>query len=173
LVFPPEALPWLREALKALLRRDLGVHFQTLVETLIRVEERFGWIEGAPRGITKNLRPDELTSWISAGRGKRSKNAYDAGIRDIAGYAARWTAWWDSLQPDWRAREDDKRWRVYSEYDVGMDWGSLASPGQNGGLSLVAGLYFWGTACLDVPGTTAAEKELWETALLDVVWVLE
>ncbi|KAJ7175673.1 hypothetical protein C8R46DRAFT_863709, partial [Mycena filopes] len=171
LVFPPEATQWLRDALRVLARRDLGIHFRVLMETLIRLETRFGFDRVPRNGVLKHLRPEEVTTWIASARGARSPRAYGAGVRSIGGYALRWMAWWDSLQPAWRGREANGRW-MQDEVQPGMDWGSLSSPGPNGCLSLVAALYFWGSACEDLPGTMV-EKADWEMAVHDVTWVLE
>ncbi|KAJ7168774.1 hypothetical protein C8R46DRAFT_897828, partial [Mycena filopes] len=169
------APPWLVEPLKILTRRNLGVHFRALMQTLIRLEERFGFDEPPPlRGLGKELRPLEVTTWINAGRGTRSKNVYDAGIRDVGDYGTRWRAWWDSLQPEWRKKDKHGARKVYSEYDEGMDWDTLASRGPNGTLSVVASLYFWGSACEGAAvASTPEDKQLWEAAVHDVTWMLE
>ncbi|KAJ7123326.1 hypothetical protein C8R46DRAFT_928270, partial [Mycena filopes] len=171
LVFGADVPDWLRGALGVLCRRDLGIHFNALMQALIRVEERVGFEDDPPRNRLAKLRPTEVSAWIGSGRGMRSKNPYDAGVKSAAAYRKKWDLWWSSLQPEWR-KQQRGRW-VAMDYDDGLDWGELASHGPNGGLSIVAAVYFWGVACVDKAETTAADKEKWEMAVHDVTWAFE
>ncbi|KAJ7863692.1 hypothetical protein B0H13DRAFT_1534162, partial [Mycena leptocephala] len=158
---------WLPETLEVLSRRDLGVHYRSLLETLIRVEELFGFEEMLRKGVAKELRPKEVSVWIG--------NAYDAAITDLDDYAIWWQTWWDSLQPTWRGRQGEQ-WRIYEEFDRNWDWGTLASKGPNGGLSIVASLYFWGAARKQqglTSGWEALNQAKWHAAVQDVLWVYE
>ncbi|KAK7015929.1 hypothetical protein R3P38DRAFT_2452251, partial [Favolaschia claudopus] len=79
-------------------------------------------------------------------------------------YAAIWQAWWDSMQPSWRTKEENGRWSVVRGYGQGAyHWGV------NGVLSIVASLFCWGVA---VKGN-ADLRATWELAVNDVVWMLE
>ncbi|KAJ7035430.1 hypothetical protein C8F04DRAFT_1182336 [Mycena alexandri] len=125
----------------------------------------------APRiAVVKTLRPKEVTTWVGAHRGTRMKadKIYDAGIANIAAYAQAWGTWWDSLQPEWRKRHSNGGWKTYEAYQPKWDWGSLASQGPNAGITLVAGLYFWGRAG-SVKGEEweAGNKAEWEAAIHD------
>ncbi|KAJ7456838.1 hypothetical protein B0H11DRAFT_1666658, partial [Mycena galericulata] len=147
LALPEGAPKWLCDAVGQLSAVNLGCSFRSLLEALIRVEERFGFDENHPRsGISKTNRPREVDEWIKAGRGMRAKKAWDAGIRDIDDYANRWWGWWDLQQPTWRTRGEHGSWALSEGYDEDWEWPTLAHPGQNGCLSIVASLYFWGTA---------------------------
>jgi hypothetical protein len=91
-------------------------------------------------------------------------------VDDLAEYAVTWQGWWDSLQPDWRTRDSDGQWSVVDGYGkAGREWGPLYHWGQNGVLSIVASLYFWGRAVHEKPELRAS----WDAAVGDVVWVLE
>jgi hypothetical protein len=105
----------------------------------------------------------------------RSKNPYNTAINDLDEYAIRWQAWWDSLQPAWCGRQGEQ-WKIYEEYDSNWDWGTLASMGPNGGLSIVASLYFWGAARKErglANGWEALNQAKWHAAVQDVIWVYE
>ncbi|KAJ7810047.1 hypothetical protein B0H13DRAFT_1667752 [Mycena leptocephala] len=176
LEFSAEAPAWLRESLRVLSYHDLGYHYRSLLETLIRVEERFGFDANPRHGVSTEERPREVHDWIRAGRGLRSKKAYDAHVTDVDDYEQRWGIWWDSLQPEWRKKVDGK-WKIYDGYESGWDWGTLSSPGQNGCLCLVASLYFWGMAKKD-HGTddgncNAGIWGRWDWAVQDVLWMME
>jgi hypothetical protein len=57
LVFSPAALAsqWLPDTLAGLSRCDLGIHYRSLLETLIRVEELFGFEKMLRKGVAKEL----------------------------------------------------------------------------------------------------------------------
>ncbi|KAJ7490099.1 hypothetical protein B0H11DRAFT_1719727 [Mycena galericulata] len=177
LVLPDNTPKWLSDAVRHLSAVDLGSHFRSLLETLVRVEERFGFDEDHPRsGVSKTNRPKEVDEWIKAGRGLRAKKGWDAGIRDIDEYGKRWWMWWDVLQPSWRTRGEHGGWALSEAYDEHWEWPALAHPGQNGCLSIVASLYFWGSAKSAVgagAGWDAENRESWDWAVQDVVWMME
>ncbi|KAJ7182625.1 hypothetical protein C8R43DRAFT_1116257 [Mycena crocata] len=178
--FEPDAPAWLRDSVRVLTCVDLGCHYHSLVEALIRVEHRFGFKTNPTTGIKREGRPDEVSRWISAGRALKRKGAYDAEITDLDRYATTWRAWWDSLQPSWRKRAAaGDSWHRPDEYDKSWAWDELWFPGQNGCLSLVAGLYFWGAAKQALSGDaggggwTVEQRHMWEEAILDTVWMVE
>ncbi|KAJ7079329.1 hypothetical protein C8R43DRAFT_1143284 [Mycena crocata] len=174
--FSADAPTWLRENVRVLSHLDLGCHYRALVETLIRLEHRFGFTDNPRTGITRAARPDEVSHWIGVGRGLRQKGPYDAEVKNLELYAKRWQAWWDSLQPDWRTRADNGSWSRPEEYGDKWDWDALWFPGQNGCVSIVASLYFWGTAkaALGGDGVWAGENRLrWEESVTDVLWMME
>ncbi|KAJ6525533.1 hypothetical protein DFH09DRAFT_936608, partial [Mycena vulgaris] len=138
-------------------------------------ETRFGFAENPKTGVSSDSRPGELQEWVRSGHGLRSKKGFDPRILDLAGYAKRWGAWWD-LQPEWRKRGDDRAWVSGGEYDKKWEWDCLAFPGQNGCLSIVAGLFFWGSSRYAVGATngwTVARLAEWDGAVQDVVWMME
>ncbi|KAJ7490201.1 hypothetical protein B0H11DRAFT_1719305 [Mycena galericulata] len=173
---PAESPQWLRDIVRVLSAADLGPHYKSLLQMLIRLENKFGPSEKGRAGISTTHRPAEVQAWIRAGRGLRSKAVFDAGIEDLEDYAKRWSSWWDSLQPEWRTRDADGQWTIGVEY--GNDWDTLWVPGQNGLSSVVASLYFWGSSSRAM-GTNGLsvwnrdELERWERAVQDVVWMVE
>ncbi|KAJ7638043.1 hypothetical protein DFH06DRAFT_922956, partial [Mycena polygramma] len=73
-------------------------------------------------------------------------------VTNVAAYAEEWYGWWGFMQPKWRRRTTDGKWKNGGETQYGgnEEWGVLDRPGPNGCLSVVASLYFWGV-CADQP----------------------
>ncbi|KAJ7601819.1 hypothetical protein DFH06DRAFT_1024704, partial [Mycena polygramma] len=154
---------WLSSAIHLLTTIPLGPHFEALLEAWVRAEAAHGYEENPPQAIPKTGRPEVLDEWIRAGRwpkGKKKRN-----------YGKIWKEWWDSLQPPWRTKDADGRYSTGTEY--GDEWGTLAIPGQNGTLSVVASLYFWGSSRRTPASMPDGIQEDWEAAVLDVAWMLE
>ncbi|KAJ7164588.1 hypothetical protein C8R43DRAFT_946404 [Mycena crocata] len=196
--FADNAPEWLRENVRVLTHIDLGCHYQSLVEALIRLEERMelGETGGTGIGRTKVARPTQVSSWIGAGRfgrpiafisftrtrespfqrGLKRKTPYDAGVTNLKTYGKSWQGWWDSLQPAWRTRAADGSWERPDEYAQTWDWGEFWYSRQNGCVSIVATLYFWGSSKQAMGGTGGwgdENREVWEGAIADAVWMLE
>ncbi|KAJ7895676.1 hypothetical protein B0H13DRAFT_2338752 [Mycena leptocephala] len=165
---PDDAPKWLHDCVELLLAQDLGGHFRALVATLIRLETAFGFDVKNDATLSAEGRPVQVHNWIKGGRAKTKKIP---AIKNIQKYADEWGKWWDRLQPAWRERDRDGRWRTGGDtsYGPANEWDALDCPGVNGCLSLVASLYFWG-ACTDQPPLI---KERWDSAVQDVTWMLE
>ncbi|KAJ7846660.1 hypothetical protein B0H13DRAFT_1646553 [Mycena leptocephala] len=180
-VAPKDAPDWLANAIDFLTTIPLGPHFEALLEAWVRAEVAHGFDDNPTQGIPKTGRPEVLDEWIRAGRWVKSgkatakklskKKQLSFDVRDLEGYGKIWSTWWDSLQPAWRTKEADGRYSIGTEY--GEDWGVLAIPGQNGSLTVVAGLYFWGSARRTPASVPDGMQEEWEAAVLDVAWMLE
>jgi hypothetical protein len=143
---------------------NLGAHFNALLDAWTRSEAACQF-ENPRAALPKSHRPEQIAHWIKDARGNR--NRPDPSVKNTAQYETEWWAWWDSLQPEWRTRHADGSWVVGGPY--GKDWDTLAYWGENGVLSVVAALYFWG--CAVQTGGDAQER--WELAVNDVSWVFE
>ena len=89
-------------------------------------------------------------------------------IASVPDFVAEYESWWEDLQPKWR-KCDGKGWNR-PKYR-GKDLGVLNTRGQNGWLSVVACLWWWGVAV-----SSAGDKEgldVWENRLGDAIWMLE
>ncbi|KAJ7238446.1 hypothetical protein C8J57DRAFT_1086897 [Mycena rebaudengoi] len=172
---PPPTLPvldlledtpaWLRDSIKYLMMTDLGCHFHAVLQSLVQLEKAYNY-DNPSRGLPMEKRPGEIHQWIRGGRGQKTKKPII--VRDAAKYSEQWNAWWSSLQPKWRLKRPDGRWCHEGEY--GYSWDTLDFPGQNGCLSVVAGLFFWGCAVnFEVEGESAE----WDYAVQDVYWILD
>lgn len=95
-------------------------------------------------------------------------------IGEVSDFGSSWWAWWESLQPAWRNRdvENPSRFRrdAYPKGTSG-EWETLRHPGQNGVLSLVASLYWWGKRLS--PESDVKIRESWEEAVADVQWMIQ
>ncbi|KAJ6495707.1 hypothetical protein DFH06DRAFT_1019143, partial [Mycena polygramma] len=168
---PPKVPEWLKHALVFLTEVPLGPHFEALLQAWLQAEVAHGFDENPQKGIPKTGRPEVLDEWIRAGRWLKGKKRADFEIKDLTNFAKVWSSWWDSIQPAWRVKEADGRYALGGEY--GDDWGVLAIPGQNGMLTVVSALYFWGSSRRTLLTMPAGAQEDWETAVLDVAWMLE
>ncbi|KAJ7707284.1 hypothetical protein B0H16DRAFT_1746505 [Mycena metata] len=172
IVVPENAPDWLRTSVADLTKVDLGCHYASVVAALIRVEAASRYDDDGSRlpAATKGaqVRPKVISAWVRGGRGTKSKT--QPTVDSISKFVAEWNGWWDSMQPAWRERNRQGRWRVDPPYRKEWDWGVLDTYGVNGILSAVAGIYFWGVAVL-----SGSEDDIarWDTAVQDVVWVLE
>ncbi|KAJ7618253.1 hypothetical protein DFH06DRAFT_1012065 [Mycena polygramma] len=165
---PANAPPWLRDGILWLRKNDLGPQYAALLSALVRMEGAFGFDPQTYGALPSDERPSQVGDWINRGRSRMKKIP---GIADVGRYAEQWQTWWDSMQPGWRRRGTDGKWRSGGdeEYGGNEEWGVLDRPGPNGCLSVVAALYFWGVC----ENQSAALKARWREAVEDVVWVLE
>ncbi|PPR03500.1 hypothetical protein CVT24_012667 [Panaeolus cyanescens] len=85
-------------------------------------------------------RPFPIKEWI----GRARSPTYRPTISNVAEYESTYTRWWASMQPEWRivnGKVDPKL--------VEGDWSSLHLPGQNGLVSVIVALFYWGLAAQD------------------------
>ncbi|KAJ7603463.1 hypothetical protein DFH06DRAFT_1350223 [Mycena polygramma] len=143
--FTEDAPKWLRESVRVLSHVDLGCHYRSLVEALIRVEDKFGGSSALDPSGARN----------------QAEKPYNARIKDLGEYGGRWWTWWDSLQPEWRKRGADKVWEISDGYSKEWEWDPFWFPGQNG-------LALGGTGVWD-----ETNRKSWERAVGDAAWVLE
>ncbi|KAJ7678452.1 hypothetical protein B0H14DRAFT_2238840, partial [Mycena olivaceomarginata] len=142
---PVDAPTWFQKGFTEVSWRTLGPRYEEVLREFIAMEESMGFAsDGKMKGLKGTAtRPSQVGDWIRDGRGRTQ--AVRA-ITDIDAFETTWWAWWNSMQPDWRALWSSEGARVVP---VGADWGPLAAAaatGQNGMLSVVATLYWWGCA---------------------------
>jgi hypothetical protein len=77
-------------------------------------------------------------------------------------YAKSWLMWWMSIQPQWQKGPGPLPLPIYSSDGAG--WGVLQSSGENGFLSVIMSLLWWGQA---------DHGKEWNMVLLDISWCLE
>jgi len=154
----------MHDAVSNLSKRDLGPSFKDVLHSFIALEAAHGY-QNPNRGIAVSGRPDILTKWIACGRWR----AKDPVISNPDVFGKKWWEWWTSLQPPWR-KIRSKRPDTMSTY--GDSWDTLLYPGQNGVLSIVATLYWWGIA-VNGDGVPGPAYDSWSVAVADVKWILE
>ncbi|KAJ7017740.1 hypothetical protein C8F04DRAFT_1278922 [Mycena alexandri] len=169
IIVPAKAPAWLASSVEDLTRVDLGCHYTSVVAALIRLEtaakygnNNEGRLPAAQKGLS--ARPKVISAWIRGGRGTRSKVAPTVG--NVAAFVTEWDGWWDAMQPEWRERNRQGRWRVDPPHRKEGDCGVLETYGINGILSVVAGIYFWGVAV--VSGGDEEQTARWDNAVQDV-----
>ncbi|KAJ3817108.1 hypothetical protein F5880DRAFT_1618598 [Lentinula raphanica] len=152
---PPEAMnvKWFKDAFE-FLNVDLGTPFITLVSRWSEYEGLNGW-ETSRTALSNVNRPVEITKWIRYGRYNKIK--ISIAPSEIDNFAARMWAWWAYLQPEWREFGEDKRPLPVERF--GDDWASIDIHGNNGWLSLLAGLRWWGECLAQRPRQNRADHD--------------
>ncbi|KAJ7186916.1 hypothetical protein C8R46DRAFT_864987, partial [Mycena filopes] len=176
-VCPSEAAAWFANCYREVTATNLGGVFNGLLGVYIEVERGYKWEkgQGSSLGGTAN-RPKPLTQWVTAGRGLRGGGmAKGAGpsIGSIAVFDDVWWRWWGRLQGSWRKAEGSKpgRFERGAYPESAESWEGMRHPGQNGLLSVVATLYWWGKMVQTEGGKE--DRESWTEAVADVKWVLK
>ena len=162
---------WLVEPLKEFLAADGATDMLGVVDRLWRLEHQYV-CEGMqakkratlPRG--KNGDGSErlkmLGDWVAGGRTRRGRMTIDKAV--LQKFTREWSGWWGSLQPDWRKRNRG----AYVRSSVEGIFDTMAVPGANGMLSVVATLSWWRSAAV-----TGKAREQWMAASTDVEWVMD
>lgn len=168
---PENAPVWFKSGFGQVSLIPLGDQFDGILYLLIQLETLYKFKNGRD-ALAKAGRPDQLSAWITDGRGSRSKKPQLVTNADLFGN--KWQAWWIALQPDWRELESEDNLPSPKE-TYGDDWSGLIKPGPNGVLGVVACLYWWGcTVQKKVEGIKVAGNIVeWMQAVEDVGWVLE
>ncbi|KAJ7050766.1 hypothetical protein C8F01DRAFT_1000131 [Mycena amicta] len=139
----------------------LGERYRGLLERWISLESAYRWQAGDvyfPAG----RRVRQVTHWV------QNYRLGGPGITSIPNtdvFGKQWWVWWIKAQPDWRIVDGDPI-RADAE---GRPWGSMVCPGKNGILSVVASLYWWGSALKRL----GKVSQSWLNAVEDVAWVME
>ncbi|KAJ7481674.1 hypothetical protein FB451DRAFT_1394306 [Mycena latifolia] len=140
---PEDAPAWLQNGFEEVTRLPLGQEYQDLLRALIDLERAYDF---------KNR----------AGQvGRRFKK--EPKIGNLDAFDKQWWMWWRGLQLNWRNQGVNGKRLPPGEY--GRGWEGMVAPGQNGALSAVAMLYWW--------GTQGGEGSVgWRAAVVEATWVL-
>ena len=158
---------WFKDAHQLLPSQDLGPEFTSLINQLIKFEKLTDFAAGErSAGFRSDKRLPEVRFWISRGRTTQPK------ISNLANFEKNWWKWWKGLQPPWRAVFEvegslDRTHRPV--LTCGRDWSAINKHGRNAFFSIMATLFWWGTA-LSKPPT---EDSSWLAAVEEVAWVLD
>ncbi|KAJ7251185.1 hypothetical protein B0H12DRAFT_993368, partial [Mycena haematopus] len=151
---------WFQTSFVEISRERVGAEYDALLSAFVEMEKGFGYAKGTGK-LTTTGRPQQLTEWVRDGRG-RTKEMME--IADLAGYENGWWKWWKEMQPRWRVGEGES---LLTPAEYGDGWGGLTH-GQNGVLSVVATLYWWGHA-ENTRGIYPTSG--WRAAVADTLWV--
>ncbi|KAJ7697300.1 hypothetical protein B0H16DRAFT_1706246 [Mycena metata] len=167
---PAGAASWFRSVYRQISIEDLGDSFNALLEVFVKLERGYRW-QQAPEQLPVDGRLVPITKWVASGCGGRGKGGImGQGCGPELGETAR------SLQPAWRQQEIGHETRfVRSSYPAATrksknNWETLRQPGQNGILSLVAGLYWWGKKAKKEEKQDNLES--WAEAVRDLMWMI-
>ncbi|KAH7904782.1 hypothetical protein BJ138DRAFT_1018631, partial [Hygrophoropsis aurantiaca] len=136
--------------------------YTALLSTYVQLESEAFGTSGST--LSSKSRPKEVLWWIA-----RKRIPQPAPL-DVDTFAQAWWTWWQLLQPEWRTVSiPSKRKPVppQDHRDQG-DWSVLDQPGQNGLLSVIACIKWWGAA----KGGQGHTDKRWHAAVEDFEWVM-
>ncbi|KJA13978.1 hypothetical protein HYPSUDRAFT_209087 [Hypholoma sublateritium FD-334 SS-4] len=144
---PAGSPDWVTNALSLLRATDLGPEWGEMIDRWLEFERRSDF-QGTGK-LTTHSRPRAVSDWIQRARSPK----YRPEIKNVAGFANGFSAWWGAMQPSWRMNDSDG-----NASDDDRDWEKIRHPGINGLLSVVAALFFW------APVAAALMYQLWAVA---------
>ncbi|KAF9470923.1 hypothetical protein BDN70DRAFT_939329 [Pholiota conissans] len=156
-----KAPEWFDNALSMLQSAALGPEWVELIEKWSAFEVNERYKEAGKIGSLH--RPASVGDWIKRGR----SSTWRPEISSASKYGKEYVKWWTSLQPAWRLSASGK---IIPEATDG-DWNSLRKPGTNGLLSVVCGLFHWGTS-LQKNGEEVKQSQ-WIAAVKDCILVYD
>ncbi|KAK7434691.1 SERTA domain-containing protein 3 [Stygiomarasmius scandens] len=130
---------WFRRAFDYI-NVDLGLEYISLVGKWVEFERSHGWDKGKLIALPSKNRPDEVGRWIKDGRYKHTHSFVRAEF--ITSFSQRVWSWWNDLQPTSHSIDSRDQSSTFGQ----VTWKSLDHCGQNGWLSLLVCLKWWGHA---------------------------
>ncbi|KAJ7034650.1 hypothetical protein C8F04DRAFT_932620, partial [Mycena alexandri] len=155
----------------------MGKNERLICTDITELERAYKWDKGKKnQELGKVNRPPAVSNWIGRARGSRARPETDTApkIASLAVYEREWWKWWAGLQPAWRAQasgRSDRFSRTAYPPQQRENWHPLRVPGQNGVLSIVASLYWWGLK--NQAEVERENEESWAEAVADVKWMLQ
>jgi hypothetical protein len=155
---------WFRNGYGALKEAKLGEKWECLLVKYVNIEARANFVspKGVMHALSSDKRPTEVEWWI--GRARKSQPA----IKNIPKFEKSFWAWWKALQPRWRDVGNIPGVLTNAHRRGEGSWTELDKPGQNGFLTVISLLSWWGQALRD--GNLGMVE--WLAAADDVDWVL-
>jgi hypothetical protein len=139
-LLPANAPEWVIRAAAMLNAPLLGHDWMKIVDTWVRYQTASDCNNDCKLAATGC--PACISAWIQC----KCSLTWCPEITDLNKFEAGFWTWWGSLQPEWRE----------GFQQVNGDWEVLQRPGINGIVSMLAALFYWGTAsglcCTDAPG---------------------
>ncbi|KAJ7925377.1 hypothetical protein B0H13DRAFT_1600506, partial [Mycena leptocephala] len=163
---PEDAPIWVKHAFGEISREPIGAHFEEVIRAWLELEKAYGFKLGS-KALTTTNRPIEVKDWVRDGRGR---SMAVRPIPDLPKFQAGWWKWWTALQLSWCGSWCGRRGEPLPPPEGG-GWEKLVVPGQNGLLSVVATLYWWGYE--EKKRGILSRSAGWEEAATDVVCVLQ
>lgn len=147
---------WMETPLGMLRGEALGPSWDEVVRLWVAFEIRNRMSDPGRIGATK--RPTCVADWIQRARAP----GYRPKITNLTKFSNDYGSWWTAIQTDWRREEGSVAIRRSGNMTA------INKPGINGLLSVLAALFFWGTAL----GGDREGDDAWKHAVEDLDWVL-
>ncbi|KIY60888.1 hypothetical protein CYLTODRAFT_427753 [Cylindrobasidium torrendii FP15055 ss-10] len=128
-----------------------------------------------PKGSRDTLRPAQLTRWVGTGRHRHGMRICVGGEKEINAMVKAFVGWYGFLQPEWREKKGKEFLHTEPPSDKSPEdvWGVMLAPGQNGLLSVLAVLSWWGSSIFDKGVDTGKyDSKLWAHHVSDLDWVI-
>ncbi|KAJ7711571.1 hypothetical protein B0H16DRAFT_1343631 [Mycena metata] len=153
---------WMSDGYTILERCPGGEDWHKALELWTDLERTYGF-KSSPKALSKEGRPDAVSTWTKYGRRTDKAPALKVPVDE---FATQWWAWWAALAPLWRATNAQGRLQPGDDAQ-GADgpWEGLVHPGANGILIVLLTLAWWREE-------EGEESETWSSAVQDVKWVL-
>lgn len=150
---------WFCDVHSCLDQLPLPIPYKSLLAVLTQFEAKHDFLKIQSKKPPTSHRPTEVALWI-----KNARKCASAVPEDhIDGIQSEFWQWWKSAQPLWRRTSEIDMPLADEHRGCTGDWSTLNISGQNGVVSFVACLGFWGVA------DSGAN---WHLAVADVLWVL-
>lgn len=163
---PPDCPKWFSDSYVYLRAPSLPAQYASLLSTFVLLEQSSSFVSsrGPAHSLGKKHRPEAVGWWIARARSGMPP------LPDLGKYSTDFWAWWIALQPTWRVITAplDTPTPLPSQ-EIAGSWHELDKPGQNGFLSVIGALNWWGKACQD----QCVDDVSWLAAVADVQWVME
>ncbi|KAG2749166.1 hypothetical protein P692DRAFT_20818540 [Suillus brevipes Sb2] len=163
---PPDCPKWFLDSYVYLRAPSLPAQYASLLSVFVLLEQSSSFVssKGPAHSLGKKHRPKAVGWWIA-----RARSGIPP-LPDLGKYSTDFWAWWIALQPTWRVITAplDTPTPLPSR-EIAGSWHELDKPGQNGFLSVIGALNWWGKACQD----QCVDDISWLAAVADVQWVME
>jgi hypothetical protein len=154
---------WFRNGYHILREAKLGTKWESLLVKYVELEAWSDFVspKGGMHALSSNKHPAEVKWWI--GQACKSQLV----IKDVPKFVNSFWTWWKGLQPKWQDVGQTPGMLMSIHQQGRGSWVELDKPVQNGFLTVVSLLSWWGQV-----SHTEAETTEWLAAIEDVDWVL-
>ncbi|KAJ7032393.1 hypothetical protein C8F04DRAFT_887444, partial [Mycena alexandri] len=150
---------WVEYAYGSLSGVDLGPFFHEAVNAWLELERVQGFKSAG--SLPKAKRPDEITKWISAGRGRRGTYTDGPKLPEDGPTAAAFGADTTGRVTAW------ERSTAQGYNELPETWATLHVAGANGPFIALLGVYWWGREEIKAGGKHSDE---WTDMVQDFEW---
>ncbi|KAJ3537002.1 hypothetical protein NMY22_g5784 [Coprinellus aureogranulatus] len=153
---------------------DLGGEWTRTVQSWVGLEALLGYGNIAKTPLPVQNRPEEWSKWAS--KTKNRVQPYDnlPKIEDPAEFGVTILRWWNTMQPSFRASDNNFPRSVYSDPAFeGDPWAPIRKSGPNGFVVLMTLICWWGRGLSKRNAFMEDSRPAWTLLVQDVRLCLE